>query len=62
MKLSDELGLPVEAINQAAAYFVEKTGDYHKHMVTLHRGEHAVIYRQDLYLFLKLKINGHWFV
>ncbi len=57
MELAEKLGLPVETINQAGSYFLNKIPDFQKHLVVLHRGTHATFYRPDLYLFVQLKIQ-----
>lgn len=57
MKLVEELGLPVEAINLAAGHFLEKLAPYNAHLVPLHRGRTAEILRPDLCLFLMLKLD-----
>src|SRR4051812_21477644 len=56
MGLSEELGLPVETINQAAGYFLMKLRPFDEHLLILHKGKKAEIYRPDLFLFLMLKI------
>jgi hypothetical protein len=57
MKIAEELGLPVESINQAAAYFLMKLRPFDDHLLPLHRGKRAEILRPDLFLFLMLKIG-----
>lgn len=58
MKLAEELKLPVEALNQAAAYFVDKVlkKKDHKNLVLLEEGKNAQIYRPSADLYLQLKI------
>lgn len=55
MKIAEELGLPIEAINQAAAFFLEKHQPYDSHLRLLRKGSSAEIYRPDPYLFVSLK-------
>jgi hypothetical protein len=55
MEIAAELGLPVESINQAAAYFLMKLKPFEDHLILLHRGKQAEILRPDLHLFLMLK-------
>lgn len=55
MEIAEKLGLPIESINQAAAFFVHKQLDLEKHLIELQRGKKAVIYRPDGVLFLRLK-------
>ena len=56
MNIVAELGLPVETINQAGAYYLTKIEGYDQHLCRLHKGKKATIYTPDLYLFLKLKL------
>ena len=56
MELAEELGLPVESINQAGAYFLMKIPDYDKHLIQLYQGKSATVFRPDLTLYLQLKI------
>ncbi|MGK5085192.1 hypothetical protein WDW37_18035, partial [Bdellovibrionota bacterium FG-1] len=57
MRIAEDLGLPVESINQAAAYFLMKQQPFDHHLILLHRGKKAEIWRPDLFLFLTLKIG-----
>jgi hypothetical protein len=57
MQLAEGAGLPVEAVNSAADFFVRKIADWRDHLVELHRGPSALIYRPDATLFLLLKIG-----
>jgi len=57
MELAEDLGLPVETINSAGAYFLSKIEDHQSHWVELIRGPHCVIYRPDAFLYLKLKMG-----
>lgn len=56
MEIADSLGLPVEAINQAASYFLRRIDGWEQHLVPLHRGSSARLFRPDPTLFLLLKI------
>lgn len=56
MKLTETLGLPVEAINQAGALFLYRVPHWRKHLVKLHSGKHATIHRPDATLFFLLKV------
>lgn len=56
MEIAEQLGLPVESINQAGAYFLRKISGFEKHLVEVHKGKSATIYRPDVTLFLKLKM------
>jgi hypothetical protein len=57
MDLAVAAALPVEAVNSAADFFVRRVHDWRDHLVDLHRGVNATIYRPDATLFLLLKIN-----
>lgn len=56
MTVAEELGLPVETVNQAGAFFVRKTGYRPDELILLHRGASASIYRPSLGLYWKLKV------
>ncbi len=57
MTLAEKVGLPVETINQAGAYFLQKISNFSAHLLLIHRGKTAKIFRPDLYLFIALKID-----
>jgi hypothetical protein len=57
MELAAGASMPIEAVNSAADYFVRKIDDWRDHLVVLHRGTSATIYRPDPTLFLLLKVN-----
>lgn len=57
MALAESLGLPVETINQAAGYFLEKSGYTRKDLIVLKKGKRATLFRPTVTLFWKLKIN-----
>lgn len=57
MELAEKLNLPVECINQAAAYFLQKVHSFKEHLVPLHEGKTAIIYRPDLFLYIALKVQ-----
>ncbi|MBF0443594.1 MAG: hypothetical protein HQK54_16935, partial [Oligoflexales bacterium] len=54
---ADKLEFPVESLNQAASYFLQKIPDFRKSLVEVYRGGSAVFYRPDCSLFIKLKIG-----
>lgn len=56
MEIARELGLPVEAINQAAAFFLERIPEWRSSLVEIHSGRKARFFRPDVNLYLKLKI------
>jgi len=57
MELAESLGLPVESVNQAAAFFLKKAGYQKSDLIVLHQGASAVIYRPSLELYWKLKMG-----
>jgi len=57
MEIAEQLGLPVESINQAGAYFFSKVDDASRHLVVLKKGKKCTIYRPDVWLFVKLKLG-----
>lgn len=57
MNLAVEAALPIEAVNSAAGFFVRRIVDWRDHIVVLHRGARATIFRPDATLFVLLKIN-----
>lgn len=56
MEMAESLGLPVEAINQAGAYFLSKISDVNQHLILFQKSERCKIYTPDSFLFIKLKI------
>ena len=57
MRLTEKINLPIESVNQAGEYFLNKIKNFRKHLVLIHKGKNATIYRPDINLFIKLKIN-----
>ncbi len=57
MKVADEMGWPLETINQAAVVYLWKIPDFRDHLIPLFRGEEATIYRPDSCLFVKMKLT-----
>jgi hypothetical protein len=57
MEIAEKLGLPVESINQAGAYFFSKITDAEDHLVVIKKTSCCTIYRPDVYLFVKLKLG-----
>jgi len=55
-KIAEELGLPVDTINSAAALFVDRVLKNKNELVRLKKSKLATIYRPDTALFFKLKI------
>ncbi|OFZ15982.1 MAG: hypothetical protein A2Z20_03190 [Bdellovibrionales bacterium RBG_16_40_8] len=57
MKIAEDLGLPIDTINQAATYFLNKVGYKKNDLILLYKGRKAKIYRPSLELYWKLKLN-----
>jgi hypothetical protein len=55
MELAAEEGLPVEAVNSAADFFLRRIEGWRDHIELLLRGPSATIHRPDATLFLLLK-------
>lgn len=57
MEIAQSLGLPIEAINQAAAFFLYRISDWEKNIVLIYKGHKASVFRPNatLYILLKLK-------
>jgi hypothetical protein len=56
MQFAVDAGLPIEAVNSAADFFVRRVADWREHLVVLHRGARATIYRPTATLFALLKL------
>lgn len=56
MELADKLGLGVEVINQAAAFFLHKAGFKDTDLIPLQKGKSATIFRPSVMLYWKLKL------
>jgi hypothetical protein len=57
MEICESLGLPVEAVNQAGAFFLRRIEGWERDLVVVHRGESAAIYRPSATLFILLKLT-----
>lgn len=57
MQIAEDLGLPVETINQAGAFFLSKIDDFEGSLILLHGGKKAKIYRPNADLFVRLKLD-----
>jgi len=57
LNFTHELGLPIEALNSAADFFVERIAGWRDEIEVLHRGTRGTIYRPSPTLFLLLKIG-----
>lgn len=57
MEIAQTLGLPIEAINQAGAFFLHKIENWEKHLIVVSKKEKVTFYRPNATLFLLLKIS-----
>lgn len=57
MEIAQELGLPIEAINQAAAFFVYRIPGWEKNLIKVFDGKRTQFYRTNTTLFVRLKIS-----
>jgi len=55
MSLAEEIGLPVEAINMAAAFFVNKIKNPERKVIELFRSKRLRLLRPNFYFYLELK-------
>ncbi len=55
--LAEGLGLPPEAVNSAAGYFLHKLKDFKSSLELLHEGSKARIFRPNATLYLRLKLS-----
>lgn len=56
MTIADSLGLPVETINSAASFFLEKLSYSKEDLLVLHKGRTAKIFRPSVSLYWRLKL------
>jgi len=57
MDIALELGLPIEVVNQAGAWFLHRIEGWRRNVVPVHRGPRATVHRPDATLFVLLKIG-----
>ena len=57
MDIATEFGLPIEAINQAGAYFLFKIKNWQTKLILVHKGSSAAFFRPNLELFVELKLG-----
>ncbi|MBN2195973.1 MAG: hypothetical protein JW751_24360 [Polyangiaceae bacterium] len=57
MELGERQGLPVEAVNSAADFFVFRIADWRDHIVLLRTGAAGRVYRPDATLLIELKLG-----
>jgi hypothetical protein len=56
MQIAESLGMPIESVNQAGAYFLSKIPDAKDNLILFCESKKCKIYRPNVYLFLKLKV------
>lgn len=57
MELAERAGLPIEAVNSAADFFVRRVPDWRAQLVPLLRGARGTLYRPSITLFIQLKAS-----
>lgn len=57
LKLAEELKIPLESINQAAAFFLLRISGWKEMLVELARGDNMVLFRPNSTLFILLKVS-----
>lgn len=57
MEIAEGLGLSVESINQAGAYFLHRIDKYEQNLVLYHAGRKGALYRPNATLFILLKME-----
>jgi hypothetical protein len=57
MEIAEEIGLPVEAINQAGSFFLHRIPHWKSKLILVSESKSARIYRPNGTLFLQLKIS-----
>jgi hypothetical protein len=57
MELADALGLPVEAVNSAADFFVRRVDGWRSEIEILRTGSRSTLYRPTITLFVILKMG-----
>lgn len=57
LQFADDLGLPIETLNSAADFFVQRIDGWEREVELLHRGSVGRIFRPSATLFLLLKVG-----
>lgn len=57
MKIADKSGLPIEAINPSADFFLRQIPNWKSSLILFRFGKKGKIFRPSLELYLKLKLN-----
>jgi hypothetical protein len=56
MQIAEQMSLPIEAINQAGAFFLFRISDWKNKIILLKKNKKTAFYRPNTTLFLELKI------
>jgi hypothetical protein len=56
MQIAEQMNLPIEAINQAGAFFLFRISDWKNNIILLKKNKKTAFYRPNTTLFLQLKI------
>ncbi len=57
MGMAERLGLPIEAVNSAADFFVQRIEGWAREVEVLHRGARCTVYRPNATLMVLLKMR-----
>jgi hypothetical protein len=57
MEIATDFGLPIEAINQAGAFFLSRIMNWQTKLILVHKGASASFFRPNLELFFELKLG-----
>ncbi len=57
MQIAEKLNLPIEAINQAGAFFLFSIKDWQKQLIQIHKGKNAIFFIPTPSLMILLKIK-----
>lgn len=57
MKMAESIGLPVEAVNTAAEYFLKKIDAFEDSLVLVQSSKGFKLYRPNINLFIQLKLS-----
>jgi hypothetical protein len=57
VELAAGMGLPPEAVNQAAAFFLHRIEGWSRHLIPVVSGARARVFRPDATLYVRLKIG-----
>jgi hypothetical protein len=57
LELASDLGLPVEAVNQAGAFFLRRIEGWRDHLVPVRKTARASVSRPDATLYVRLKLS-----